>query len=141
MAHTKGPWEIGYGNGITGPTTSVVPVGMSPSDVDKFQLVTTRDIDQRSCAKALGIPEAEWDKSIYNSVIALLPIRENGEDNSALLAAAPDMYEALEEVEWSGRNKQGWRKCPRCLGLEGEGHASNCKLGNALKKARGQNDN
>jgi len=46
--------------------------------------------------------------------------------------AAPDMYEALKEIELS------YTRCVECHNLRENGHDYNCKLGKALSKAEGK---
>ena len=61
--------------------------------------------------------------------------KENFEADCALIAAAPQMLEVLEEVEWSGTYN---RCCLFCLRDRDYGHLDDCKLQAAIKKARGE---
>jgi len=74
LKHTPGPWVKGYGDGVTGPT----------------------------CPSALGPTCAgnEWDYTVVSKnmeTIAIIPKQENGimDSNARLIAAAPEMLEAL----------------------------------------------
>lgn len=68
--------------------------------------------------------------------------------DALLIAAAPQLYEALAAVEWeechtdTDYNKTGeliWYVCPSCDGVRDEGgHAPDCQLAAALKAARGE---
>ena len=55
------------------------------------------------------------------------------EANAHLIAAAPEMYEALKDVEWSHHGE-----CPQCGRSQSLGHQPRCILGNALAKAEGR---
>ena len=81
LKHTPGPWVNGYGDGVTGPT----------------------------CPSALGPTCAgyEWDYTVVSKnmeVISIIPKQENGimEANARLIAAAPEMLEALINVKKYG---------------------------------------
>lgn len=52
-------------------------------------------------------------------------------ENQALL-------EALEEVEWGRDGFYDVLYCPCCGNVRSQGHTEDCKLGNALKQARGE---
>ncbi len=64
----------------------------------------------------------------------------------ALIAAAPDLYRALADVEWGDNESEYGAKCPTCGGMEPSpalspaltGHRPDCALAAALKKARGE---
>lgn len=51
-----------------------------------------------------------------------------------LLLAAPELLAELEHAEWSSDGAA----CPRCTLYPNHGHAPDCTLAAALKKARGQ---
>ena len=59
-------------------------------------------------------------------------------EHARLIAAAPDIYEALKAVEYISQD--GWVTpyCFPCGGWEEQGHTDDCKVGNALKKAEGE---
>lgn len=62
------------------------------------------------------------------ALIGVLDTREQAH----LAAAAPDLYRALDRVEWIGGS------CPVCLSLASSGyHHANCVIDAALRKARG----
>ena len=65
----------------------------------------------------------------------------NMKANAALIAAAPELYEALKAVEWVvvDFDGVGCLFCPFCYAVEGSKHAKDCELSNALAKARGEN--
>ena len=108
--HTPGPWIVGYGKGVTGPTTpscsgptcreanenyvwdakvkNLDPKDWPPSPTRKHELVTVADIQ-------------DGPKNILNSVVAILPHRGEGEcdANARLIAAAPDLRAALSDVD------------------------------------------
>jgi hypothetical protein len=59
-----------------------------------------------------------------------------------LIAAAPELLDALKAVEWNGH---GMARCPMCFGWDskngGEGdkrHSKDCKLAAAIAKAEGR---
>jgi hypothetical protein len=63
--------------------------------------------------------------------------------NAQLIAAAPDMYEALKEVEYSAvldLDGDYISCCPICDVWAGEKHKDYCEIGNALKKAEGKEE-
>ena len=65
-------------------------------------------------------------------------------DSGRLIEAAPDMFEALEVIEWMGISHMGeatMRHCQFCYGFMMDGHKSGCTIGNALAKARGEKEN
>lgn len=53
-----------------------------------------------------------------------------------LASAAPDLYRALLAVEW--RSGDAGPRCPGCDRTKAYGHASDCALAAALRKARGE---
>lgn len=58
-----------------------------------------------------------------------------------LIAAAPDLYEALKAMEWKGgENEYRIKTCPCCKmpKLNFPEHKADCQLNAALKKARGE---
>lgn len=62
---------------------------------------------------------------------------DESETEKRLLFSAPDLCAALEAVEWCGMG--GWYGCcPSCGEDEEDGHAADCIIGNAIKKARGE---
>ena len=58
--------------------------------------------------------------------------------NATLIAAAPDLFEALRRSEWGCYDRDvDLRSCPVCAGSERTGHVEFCGLKNALAKAQG----
>ena len=55
-----------------------------------------------------------------------------------LIASAPQLYEALESVQWISGNKFDY--CPLCFSSTDNGHTKDCIIGQALAKARGEGD-
>ena len=64
--------------------------------------------------------------------------QEIGEANAALIAAAPDMLEVLEQLEWAGCDYLGNPICPKCEQRKTAGHDMDCALNAVIKKAKGQ---
>ena len=60
------------------------------------------------------------------------------ESNIDLIAAAPDMLAMLEELEW--RWDGTCYACLECQRVQGYRHEEDCKLGNLLKRIKGQGD-
>lgn len=68
---------------------------------------------------------------------------ENTEANARLIAAAPDLYAVLRDLEWIGMNDGRGvthQQCPACSALKarGSGHNPFCGLAAALAKAEGE---
>ena len=57
--------------------------------------------------------------------------------NVPLIAAAPEMYQALKAAEWGGN--RGEPVCPVCRRLNFEKHRKDCILANAIAKAEAYN--
>jgi hypothetical protein len=65
-------------------------------------------------------------------------IAEHQDDVAALIAAAPDMLELLEQLEWAGCDYLGNPICPKCEQRKTAGHDMDCALNAVIKKAKGQ---
>lgn len=67
---------------------------------------------------------------------------ENEKANAQLVSAAPDLYAALESIQWGndeiGNDDEVYHLCPECDRSEVRGHQADCSVGNALAKARGE---
>jgi|LGVE01.1.fsa_nt_gb hypothetical protein len=64
---------------------------------------------------------------------------EESKANAQLIAAAPDMLAMLEGLEWNEYHI-GWKChcCPVCMSTKDEEqHTDGCKLGNLLKRIKG----
>jgi len=80
-----------------------------------------------------------WDETIKLWINDIYSI--NIDDN--FVQAAPDMYEALKEVEYSAvldLDGDYISCCPICDVWAGEKHKDYCEIGNALKKAEGKEE-
>lgn len=78
---------------------------------------------------------SQYKTIVYNEsgeVIAITPPKY-----CDLFAAAPDMLEVLEAVEWKYYSHR-MKTCPCCDWAQDRNHAPDCKLAAALKKARGE---
>lgn len=67
-----------------------------------------------------------------------LVVTADREDDAALIAAAPELLAALEAIEWLDDEIDGSEYCPYCGNTKEDGHAEDCAVGNALKKAKGE---
>lgn len=61
----------------------------------------------------------------------------DAEANANLMGNALLMFQVLEAVEWID-GMRGHDICPRCLHIQSDGHADDCKLAAALAAARGE---
>lgn len=79
---------------------------------------------------------------VFGECGALVTYTKNPEKRALLIAAAPQMFEALLDVEWSGvcDDEEGGEAacCPWCGGDKRDGHQDVCKLADALAKAKGR---
>lgn len=64
--------------------------------------------------------------------------REQAISHGVLIAAAPEMLEMLESVQWRDLANDD-RSCPECQREQASGHAPDCALAALLRKARGEN--
>lgn len=67
---------------------------------------------------------------------------KSGRANARLIAAAPDLLEALRAVEWSGESHDEdgdpVDACPWCGSVVGDAHDAKCKVAAAIAKAEGR---
>ena len=68
-------------------------------------------------------------------------IEERMEADATVMSASKNLYAALKSVEWSATKviyyELEYGFCPACLEHRDKGHAADCKLNAALKKAEG----
>lgn len=73
---TRGPWHVGYGNGISG-------------DVASWSVF----LDEKQCSE---IPIRSGNKAV--TIVYYKRDEDENTANAFLMAAAPDLYEALEKL-------------------------------------------
>ena len=66
------------------------------------------------------------------SICTISSTNESSEANAQLIAASPDMYEALKMIEAK------YDRCVICKNLKETGHDYNCPIMQALAKAEGK---
>jgi hypothetical protein len=103
---TRGPWRVG---GVEGYNANIITVGDVQHQEEGVCMIYSLP---------MNTPYKDVDTVRY----------------AKPLANAPELYAALEELEWSDNGR-----CPQC-GVESmrAPHQKNCKLNNALLKARGE---
>ena len=103
--HAKGPWSVGWGTGLTGPTTPS-PMGATCGEA----------VAQRAAQDAF-MPSPERTSvpvSMGMMTVAIVPLPESGDiaerdANARLIAAAPRMLEVLKLVtQMHARPGSGW---------------------------------
>lgn len=105
--HTPGPWEIH--NPYEG--TGLIPMWCVAND--EYHNST------------------DEDTPCFGAVIEF-----GSKEDAYLIAAAPQLLEALEAVEWALGDQDDY--CPYCLANKADGHKPDCNLAAALAKARGE---
>ena len=125
--HTPGPWMIHLHNHVDGElwlSIGHLRNGMETGPVTDI----TGKVSQvfRPCCEfkyLLASEDEQWA-------------------NAHLIAAAPDLLAALEEVEYGQivitREYGSMRECPICQNSEGYGHGKDCLISAAIAKARGE---
>jgi hypothetical protein len=81
------------------------------------------------------VERGDWGDSA-EMVYGHIPIEE-GDANARLIAAAPDLLEALKCVEWV-MSGSGPRFCSDCGHDRSRGHAKGCSVAAAIAKAEGK---
>lgn len=117
--HTPGPWEVKNLTDVFTTLGAQTRKGIKAADNDGWLIA--------DCANGITFDVEGQERTIVP--------REQAA-NARLIAAAPDMLAALEEVEWENDGYCNMY-CPCCDNYQTHGHKEECKLGNALKKARG----
>lgn len=108
--HTKGPWRVEQ-------DTTLIWGACNPNDASNY---------------GMGYPIAEARITPINSRWAAGPDPDTGEANARLIAAAPEMFEALETVmQWVKAWDVGFL-------FDDEWPADEAKINAAIAKARGQ---
>lgn len=80
-----------------------------------------------------------WDQNGEHR-IAFMASDAGTEPNAHLIAAAPDLYEALKLIEFGDYDEiSDLHSCGLCGGSERGGHTANCKIRAALLKAHPSN--
>ena len=72
------------------------------------------------------------------SIAATCLSSKRQQDNAKLIAAAPELYEAISDIEWISGEDEDLLFCPCCDRYINSGHDGVCKLNDALRKARGE---
>jgi hypothetical protein len=88
-------------------------------------------------AEKLRVCEMVWSASKYDDNSEMMYA------NARLIAAAPDLLNTLERLQWAGLQK--WPSdgmyhhvCPECERSPGEGHKEDCPIGIVMKNATGE---
>ena len=142
MSHTPGPWV--WKNDFHGDPIDISTYD-SPGYYENPQLMGPDNKDVIGC-------DEYW-------IIGPIGNEKEMRANAHLIAAAPDLLEALEKLEWSGWEKgpptsmgldngERTQACPMCRGLapygralegwmkEAIGHKNDCELHAAIAKAK-----
>jgi hypothetical protein len=82
-----------------------------------------------------------WEETWEDDVVEIAAHVAYTPERRRLASAAPDMARVLLDVEWMFSERDEYRRCPSCTGLETTkdeprtGHYESCKLDAALRKA------
>ena len=109
MKYTRGPWTNGWGNGLTGPTCPAVGGVTVADSIENRQWHDAFDKAWANGARGDQLPQAPRDRYTPISrgdetiaIVTRLGGNEVRKANASLIAAAPQMYEALKAlVKWA----------------------------------------
>jgi hypothetical protein len=91
--HTLGPWIIGHGDGLTGPTTMSVAGATVLESVRYDDWERTGEDGDEPSPTSISV-------SAGSETVAIVPTEGlgNGQANAHLIAAAPELYDELEQA-------------------------------------------
>jgi len=119
MSHTPGPWEVDRtSDRLSGPI--------------RFRRIVSWEHDASGFGCTICHVKGRWNmKYGEESGDEISPMQES---DARLIAAAPELLAALQEVEWY-YDSMGGMECPWCLESKEHGHASDCPRRLAIAKA------
>ncbi|GAB6036146.1 hypothetical protein JCM15519_07050 [Fundidesulfovibrio butyratiphilus] len=131
---TKGPWAFWDECGST-PDNSCTPWGGAGELTQEIYNAEGKHIGEvvlTVCEKVLATNQACDNCS--NDGKPCAGVLRVSRENALLIAAAPDLFEALEPLEWAGPGET----CLSCKRSKSSGHAKSCPVAKALGKALGE---